>query len=161
MFFIDTYRLLANRLREKNIPYAYDFIREWMSFNACYYHIGTGNERDKVISIIQNYIPTAKADFVLNQVNDSIEFFSLLPPGDTRKADTDVAFRKKSMEDTNIVLDESNSPEMRLSHLMAVRYQGSCNLMQGEKDPDSFRDEQVVLHSLTVINFTLTALLEE
>jgi hypothetical protein len=150
---------LARRFRERGIPGGQEFIQDWVSFNACYNAAGGKSERDRVTNIIREYIAPGEATQLLQNLASAVEYFSRLPPGDDRRAAHNPNFRRQSTEDLQVVNDVSATPVERLARLMSVVYQVRCNLMHGDKDPDSKRDRELVKYSRVVLQQVLSSVL--
>lgn len=151
---------LANRLIDFGVPGATEFTQVWISFNACYNLAPDRYERDKVMNTVRLFITNDKAELILNSITDSIQFFTQLPPGDTRKPPYDATFRNQSTLDLNVVNDNVNTYSDRLAHLTSVLYTVRCSLIHGRKHPDSARDKAVVENSIPALNMIVRAVLD-
>lgn len=150
---------LASSLRRQCIPWADEFIQNWMSFNALYSTCGDRYERDKVRAICA-WMPEAEAQQILADVEPAIRYFVRLPPGDTRKPPTDPRFRVQSTDDLRIVSDLTASSTQRLANLASVLYTVRCSLLHGRKSPDRQRDVELVRESQHVLDRMLPPLIE-
>lgn len=150
---------LARRFRERGIPGGQEFIQDWVSFNTCYNTVEGRRERDRLTDIVRQCISPDEAIRLLDDLAEHIAFFTLLPPGNDRKAPHDPDFRRQSTQDLEVVNDLAATPPERLAHLMSVVYTVRCNLVHGDKDPDLERDRDLVRHSRVVLEEVLSSML--
>jgi hypothetical protein len=149
----------ANRLLEMRFPGADEFTQAWSSFNACY-NEALGGERSKVMKTVKLYITDGKAELIINSITDNIQFFTELPPGDTRKSPYHSNFRQQSTSDLIVVNDNTNTYSDRLANLASVLYTVRCSLIHGSKHPDSTRDKAVVENSIPALNLIVRAVID-
>lgn len=129
-----------------------------MSFNTFYNQEADRSERTRAMNAIRHNVTDAQSQSLLSQLSDEIVFFTRLPPADTRKQLADPLYRQGSQDDLNIVNDLNQNASERLASLISVLYQVRCNLMHGDKDPDSKRDREVVKWSLDTLRKILPVL---
>lgn len=149
---------LAQKLRERGVPKGDEYTRAWSSFNQFYNAESDGSERSRAMNSILNHMSESQAQNLLVRLTDSIAFFTRLPPADMRRNKADEGYRLKGKQDLDIVNDSHKASLERIAHLVSVLYQVRCNLVHGEKDPDSKRDHEVVSWSLDALNKILPVL---
>ena len=82
-----------------------------------------------------------------------------LPPGDDRLDPRDPNYRIKTTALAKAV-STSNDSVQRLASLMRIVYQVRCNLLQGSKDPEVMRDQDLVAYCTPILEVVIPTLQE-
>lgn len=153
--------IFSRRLRTRSIPEWCEFLRLWAAFNCLYGEETGGNERDRVMQVVQRYLSEPRSQRLIDQISDAALKIVGTPPGDMRKDASDPQFREQTGRVAAAYLDSSKPSNERLASLMGVIYQVRCNLLHGDKDPDDSRDIRLILSSNAVMQAVIPALEDE
>ena len=149
---------LAFRIRTASPREWQEFTNLWMAFNAIYGGEPNGRERSRVMASIRRSFSERGALRVLRVVTKSIDRILAVPPGNLLLNKYDPNFRAASQRCTALYRNRRESAAGRLAAAAGVLYQIRCNLIHGDKDPDSDRDRMLVGESLAVLRVLVPAI---
>lgn len=152
--------IFARRLRTRNVPEWCEFLRLWAAFNCLYGEETDGNERERVMQVVQRYLSEPRSQRLIDRISDRALKIVGTPPGDMRKDTSHPQFREQTERCAATYLDPSKPSNERLGGLMGVIYQVRCNLLHVNKDPDDARDMRLILSSNAVMQAAIPALEE-
>jgi hypothetical protein len=152
---------LAFRIRTASPRDWREFSNLWMAFNAIYGGEPDRRERSRVMACIRRSFTERAALRVLRSVTRSIDRILELPPGNLLLNRYDSSFRAASQRCAAIYRNRSESSVGRLAAVGGVLYQIRCNLIHGDKDPDTERDRMLVRESVAVLNVLVPAVEHE
>ena len=127
------------------------FVSLWMAFNAMYGGEPDRKERARVMSLIRRLLSETAARRVLRVSRPSIDRILEIPPGNLIMDRFNPRFRAASMKYAARYRDPQETAVGRLAAVGAIVYQVRCNLMHGQKDPESVRDTMLVRESRKVL----------
>ena len=137
-----------------------DFSRNWMGFNAFYQSFVTRNERQGLMSAVQDSISVESANSILSDCSKEIAYILRIPPGDMRYPSTSPEFRRQSAQDMATATHSDCPSPIRVAHLVAAVFQVRCNLFHGSKNPTTERSKKLIKASDKITTSVLAALFE-
>lgn len=152
---------LAFRIRTAAPAEWREFTHLWMAFNAIYGGEPDSRERARVMNCIRRSISEHTALRVLRTVNRSVDRILDVPPGNLLLNRFRPEFRAASQRCAALYRNRRESAVGRLAAVGGVLYQVRCNLIHGDKNPDSERDKMLVRESLAVLRILVPALESE
>ena len=152
---------LAFRIRTASPREWQEFTNLWMAFNAIYGGEPDRRERSRVMASIRRCFSEQGALRILRAVTRSIDRILEVPPGNLLLNKYDPHFRAASQRCAALYRNRRESSAGRLAAAAGVLYQVRCNLIHGDKDPDSERDRMLVRESFAVLRVLVPAIENE